>query len=213
MVILIGLIVGVLVAVSAGTADCDVPMDAEGTVCLPEEIAFEGFGLDFETGGTGIAQVLRRFPSGDEPPTDALPVDLIVTGPPSSQAGRGALSAEIGQQFSFLNVAAGVLADREAIFAGPSGWTSRVSMAFENETTSGAVELRTQLRQTDTQRTVGIELGPRLEQQLPRGMKLFLEGSAEARTQYDRTGERAPTGGPLQRPEVVGLSGTVGIAR
>lgn len=213
MTILIAGMVGVFLAASALAAECDVSKDAEGTVCLPEEVAFEGFGLDFETGGTGIAKVLRGFPSGHEPPADLLPVDLIVTGPPSSRAGRGALAAEIGQQFSFLNVAAGVLADREAIFAGPSGWTSRVSMAFENETTSGAVELRTQLRQTDTLRTVGIELGPRLEQQLPRGMKLFLEGSAEARTQYDRTGELTPTGGPLQRPEVVGLSGTVGIAR
>ena len=40
-----------------------------------------------------------------------------------------------------------------------------------------------------------------------------MKGSAEAVSRYERSGEIAPTGGPLQRPEQVGVSGTIGLAR
>ena len=40
-----------------------------------------------------------------------------------------------------------------------------------------------------------------------------MKGSAEAVTRYEHDGEMAATGGPLQRPEQVGLSGSVGLAR
>jgi hypothetical protein len=210
MVILVSLLVGVIVSTVAVANDA---VQGESGLQLPKEIKFDGFGLDQQIGRTGIAQALKGLPATEASAADELPVDLLVTGPSSSRAGSGAMTAEVGQQFSFLSVSAGMLADRDSIFTGPAGWTSRLAMEFEGETASGGLELRTQLRQTSERQTVGIELGPRLEQQLPRGIRLFFEGSAEARAEYDRTGELAPTGGPLQRPEVIGLSGTVGIAR
>ena len=225
MVIMVSLLFGVILstvavandAVQPSLSESAVPretgLQGESGLQLPKEIEFDGFGLDQQIGRTGIAQALRGLPATEASAADELPVDLLVTGPSSSRAGSGAMTAEVGQQFSFLSVSAGMLADRDSIFTGPAGWTSRVSMEFEGETASGGLELRTQLRQSSERQTVGIELGPRLEQQLPRGIRLFFEGSAEARAEYDRTGELTPTGGPLQRPEVIGLSGTVGIAR
>jgi hypothetical protein len=213
MVTLMGLLCGVLLATSSVASDAVPEAGNEPDLQLPKEVEFDGFGLDLQPGQAGVARALRSLAATESSATDELPVDLLVTGPSSSRAGSGAMAAEVGQQFSFLSVAAGMLADRDSIVSGPAGWTSRLAMEFEGETASGGLELRTQLRQSSEKQTVGIQLGPRLEQRLPRGIRLFFEGSAEARAEYDRTGELTPTGGPLQRPEVVGLSGTVGIAR
>jgi len=209
----VGLLLCVLAACGSMTSGGDLRAAETAESALPTRLEFHGFDLDLQPGRTSVAKALRGLPAAAPSAATGLPVELVVKGPPSSRAGSGAMSAEIEQQFAFLNVAAGVLADHESVFSGPAGWTSRVAMEFEGEQASGGVELRTQLRQTETTGSVGIELGPRLEHRLPSGMRLFFNGSAEARTQYDRTGELPPTSGPLQRPEVVGLSGTVGIAR
>lgn len=213
MAISVGLVLCVLAACGSVADTGRAQAEEAGAVGLPEKVVFDGFDLDLRPGRTSVAKALRGLPAAEPEPADGLPVDVLVKGPPSSRAGSGAMSAEIEQRFAFLHVAAGVLADRESVFSGPSGWTSRVAMEFEGEQASGGLELRTQLRQTETTGTVGIELGPRLEHRLRSGTRLFFNGSAQARTQYDRTGEMAPTGGPLQRAEVVGLSGTVGLAR
>jgi hypothetical protein len=213
MVVSVGLVLCMLAACGSVTSAGDLRAAEADEHALPKRIEFDGFELDLRPGRTTVAKALRGLPAAESSADLALPVELVVKGPPNSRAGSGAMSAEVEQQFAFLNVAAGFLADRESVFSGPAGWTSRVAMEFEGEQASGGVELRTQLRQTDTTGSVGIELGPRLEHRLPSGMRLFFNGSAEARTQYDRTGELTPTAGPLQRPEVVGLSGTVGIAR
>ena len=213
MAISVGIVLSVLAAFGSVTSGGVLRAAETEPQVLPEKIVFDGFDLDLRPGRTSVAKALRGLPAAEPEPSAGLPVELVVKGPPSSRAGSGAMSAEVEQQFAFLNIAAGVLADRESVFSGPAGWTSRVGMEFAGEQSSGGVELRTQLRQTETTGSVGIELGPRLEHRLPSGTRLFFNGSAQARTQYDRTGEMPSTGGPLQRAEVVGLSGTVGIAR
>ena len=40
-----------------------------------------------------------------------------------------------------------------------------------------------------------------------------MKGSAEAVSRYENDGNMTATGGPLQRPEQVGVSGSFGIAR
>ena len=213
MVVSVGLVLCMLAACGSVTSAGDLRAAEADEHALPKRIEFDGFELDLRPGRTTVTKALRGLPTAESSTDSPLPMELVVKGPPSSRAGSGAMSAEVEQQFAFLNVAAGVLADRESVFSGPAGWTSRVAMEFEGEQASGGVELRTQLRQTDTTGSVGIELGPRLEHRLPSGMRLFFNGSAEARTQYDRTGEMPATSGPLQRAEMVGVSGTVGIAR
>lgn len=213
MVISVSALLCMVAACGSVMSGGDLPAAEAESQALPEKIAFDGFDLDLRPGRTSVAKALRGLPAAEAEPAAGLPVELVVKGPPYSRAGSGAMSAEVEQQFAFLNVAAGVLADRESVFSGPAGWTSRVAMEFAGEQSSGGVELRTQLRQTETTGSVGIELGPRLEHRLPSGTRLFFNGSAQARTQYDRTGEMTPTSGPLQQAEVVGLSGTVGIAR
>ena len=213
MVVSVGLACCLLAVCCSASGGASLRAEEPAGPASAAKIEFDGFGLDLRPGRTSVAKALRGLPAAEPAAATGLPVELVVKGPPSSRAGGGAISAEIEQQFAFLNVAAGVLADRESVFSGPSGWTSRVAMEFEGEQASGGLELRTQLQQTDTTGSVGIELGPRLERRLPSGMRLFLKGSAQARTEYDRTGEMTPTSGPLQRAEMVGLSGTVGLAR
>ena len=86
-------------------------------------------------------------------------------------------------------------------------------MDFESESLVGGLDLKTKMRNSKKHSTVGIEFGPRLARRFHNGVEFFMKGSAEAVSRYERGGERAPTGGPLQRPEQVGVSGTVGLAR
>jgi len=213
MAVSLGVCLCLLAACGSVGGGRSVRADEPAAVGLPAKVEFDGFDLDLRPGRTTVARALRGMPTAAAAAAGWPPVELVVKGPPSSRAGSGSMSAEIEQRFAFLNVAAGFLADRESVFTGPAGWTSRMAMEFQGEQSSGGFELRTQLRQTETTGTVGIEIGPRLEHRLPSGTRLFFNGSARARALYDRTGELTATRGPLQQTEVVSLSGTVGIAR
>ena len=175
---------------------------------VPEKLSFEGF--DIAPGQKRVAQAIGGIRGqGDKEP----PLEFSVKGPPNSRAGSGVMAAEVGQELAFLNIAAGVLADRNSIVDGPSGYTSRLSMDFQTESIVGGLDLKTKMRNSKKHSTVGIEFGPRLARRFRNGVEFFMKGSAEAVTRYEHDGEMAATGGPLQRPEQVGLSGSVGLAR
>ncbi len=193
-----------LLSVNAARAD-DLPSQ------VPGKLSFEGF--DITPGQKRVAQALGGMRGqGDKEPEEA-PLEFSVKGPPNSRAGSGVMAAEVGQELAFLNITAGVLADRNSIVDGPSGYTSRLSMDFQNESIVGGLDLKTKMRNTKKHSTVGIEFGPRLARRFRNGVEFFMKGSAEAVSRYEHDGEMAPTGGPLQRPEQVGLSGSVGLAR
>ena len=178
---------------------------------IPNKLSFDGF--DIASGQDRVAQVLGEMRSQGKKESEETPLEFTVKGPPNSRAGSGAMAAEVGQELAFFNIAAGVVADRNSIVDGPSGYTSRLSMDFESESLVGGLELKTKMRNSKKHSTVGIEFGPRLARRFHNGVEFFMKGSAEAVSRYERGGEIAPTGGPLQRPEQVGVSGTVGLAR
>ena len=101
--------------------------------------------------------------------------------------------AEVGQDIAFVNVTAGVLANRNSIVDGPTGYTSSLSLDFENDSMTGGFDLKTQMRHSKNHSTVGIEIGPRLKRRFGNGMEFFIKGSAEAVSRYDRDGEMTPT--------------------
>lgn len=184
------------------------------TADVPNQLAFDGFGFDTDSKDGGVAVALGGLRVHNEQPLEEeLPLEFLVKGPPSSRAGAGVMTAEVEQEIAFLNIAAGVLADRDSIVDGPSGYTSRLSVDFEGDSVAGGLDLKTQMRYAKNHSTVGIEFGPRLKRRFGNGVEFFMKGSAEAVSRYERGGEMTPTGGPLQRPEQVGLSGTVGLAR
>jgi hypothetical protein len=86
------------------------------------------------------------------------------------------MAAEVGQEIAFFNIAAGVLADRNSIVDGPSGYTSRLSMDFQNESLVGGLDLKTKMRNSKKHSTVGIEFGPRLARRFRNGVEFFHEG-------------------------------------
>ena len=186
----------------------------DGTAGMPKRLAFDGFGFDSDFNGAGVAKALGGLRVQDEKPSEEEgTLEFFVKGPPSSRAGAGVMMAEVGHEMAFLNIAAGVLANRHSLVDGPSGYTSRLSVDFEGDSVAGGLDLKTQMRHAKNHSTVGIEFGPRLQRRFGKGVEFFMKGSAEAVSRYERNGEMTPTGGPLQRPEQVGLSGTVGLAR
>ncbi len=178
---------------------------------IPNKLSFDGF--DIASGQDRVAHALGEMRSQGEKESEETPLEFSVKGPPNSRAGSGAMAAEVGQELAFFNIAAGVVADRNSIVDGPSGYTSRLSMDFESESLVGGLDLKTKMRNSKKHSTVGIEFGPRLARRFHNGVEFFVKGSAEAVSRYERSGEIAPTGGPLQRPEQVGVSGTIGLAR
>jgi hypothetical protein len=178
---------------------------------MPEKLTFDGF--DIAPGQKRVAQALGGMGAQGDKEPEETPLEFSVKGPPSSRAGSGVMAAEVGQEIAFLNIAAGVLADRNSIVDGPSGYTSRLSMDFQNESLVGGLDLKTKMRNSKKHSTVGIEFGPRLARRFRNGVEFFMKGSAEAVSRYEHDGDMAATGGPLQRPEQVGVSGSVGLAR
>ena len=183
------------------------------TAGMPKQLAFDGFGFETDSNDGGVAKAIGDLRVEDEQPLEEEPLEFLVKGPPSSRAGAGVMVAEVGQDIAFVNVTVGVLANRDSLVEGPSGYTSRLSVDFEGDAVIGGLDLKTQMRHTKNHSTVGIEFGPRLKRRFGNGMEFFIKGSAEAVSRYDRDSEMTPTGGPLQRPEEVGVSGTVGLAR
>ena len=84
---------------------------------------------------------------------------------------------------------------------------------FQKESVAGGLNLKTRMQNSKKHSTVGIEFGPHLERRFHNGVEVFFKGSAEAVSRYEHDDEMVPTGGPLQRTEQVGISGTVGLAR
>ena len=202
----------VVVSIALGFFCMDVTRADDLSSQIPDRVSFEGFNID--PGQTRVAQALGEIRSQDKTVAEEdVPLEFLVKGPPNSRAGSGVMVAEMGQEIAFLNIAAGVVADRNSIVDGLSGYTSRLSMDFESESVVGGLDLKTKMRNTKKHSTVGIEFEPHLARRFQNGIEFFLKGSAEAVSRYERGSEMAPTGGPLQRPDQVGVSGTVGFAR
>ena len=201
----------VAVYVASGLISVNITHATELPPQPSKELAFDSF--DIAPGQKRVAQTLGEIRRGCENESEKTPLEFSVKGPPNSRAGSGVMAAEVGQELSFLNISAGVLADRNSISDGLSGYTSKLSVDFQNESVVGGLDLKTKMRNSKKHSTVGIELGPHLARRFHNGIEIFFKGSAEAISRYEHDGEMVPTGGPLQRPEQVGVSGTVGLAR
>lgn len=183
----------------------------------PEPCVFDGFGLEDFSGTGSIAAELRRLEAEErQAGTDAVvPVDVAVRGP-SGRDVDSPLTAELRSRFEAFDVAAGLRADRTLAVDGPSQWSGRIKLADERETGSEAIELRTTVgprRRDQDGRVLGVELGPRIERRLRRGITFFIDGKAEARAAWAAEAGNASTGGTADRDAMVGVSARTGIIR
>jgi len=175
-------------------------------------ILFDGFGLEEFEGAGSIASALRR--SDVRPAADSVPLDLRVRGPSSQETLQAPMVAEIRSQLEGINVSAGVQADRWVLAEGPTRLLGSVGFAASHDRGRESLELRTALGQGDRSPRLSVEVGPRIERRLRRGMLVFLDGKAEA--QSLRADQRAA--GALPTPAfdgvgVIGLTGRAGLMR
>lgn len=187
-------------------------------VAAPPPVVFDGFGLGDFQGAGSIAAALRQLDAARHREEEAgqIPLSFNVRGP-SGREIQLPLAAEVRSRIEQFTVAAGVLADQGAGPAGvsaPPRWVGRIGVGDDRPDGSETVELRTTIGRRGDAGLFGIELGPRIERRLPRGMTFFIDGKAEA--QAVRAAEESiwslPSGG-LDASTRVGVTARTGIVR
>jgi hypothetical protein len=196
--------------VVACAGDADAPV-------APPPVAFEGFGLDGFSGAGSVAAALREA-AASQPPEEwrdgIPPLDLRVRGP----SGRGEasalpLAAEVRSRIDAFDVAAGFQADSRAVQEGRADWTGRIGMKAEHEKGSEGIELRTLIGRRQESGLLGIEVGPRIERRLRRGMVFFIDGKAEARALRSQDTGWWALPGTSTADGMVGVTARTGLVR
>jgi hypothetical protein len=199
-----------VLAISGAAACADEP-----AAVLPPPVVFEGFGLESFSGRGSVAAALRgvRTEAAYGPP----PLKLFVAGRPATVPAGTPLpiAAEVRSRIEGFDVAAGFSARPERIEDGPTRWTGRIGLSQEHEAGLERIEVRTSVDQRQRSSRLRVEVGPRLERRLPRGMRFFIDGKAEAQAVWsDETGGWALPGTPAAGGlGAVGVMARTGIQR
>jgi len=190
--------------------------DAGGPVA-PPPIVFEGFGLEGFSGAGSVAAALREADAGrpqDEWRDGIPPLDLRVGGPSGmGEASALPLAAEVRSRIDAFDVAAGLQADAHAFQEGRADWTGRIGMKAEHEKGSEGIELRTLVGRRNEAGLLGIEVGPRIERRLRRGMMFFIDGKAEARALRGQDTGWWALPGTSAADGMVGVTARTGLVR
>lgn len=175
---------------------------------------FEGLGLGDMSAAGSVARALRaELP--DESRQERIPLDVVVRGPGGGSLPTAPLAAEVRGRIESIDMAAGLQGQAEQLAAREPCWTGRIAVGEANARGAAAVELRTRLESRDGRGRLGVEIGPRLERRLPRGARLFLDGTAtaEAIRDADAGGWHLPGTSMADTEAAIGLSARTGIAR
>lgn len=177
---------------------------------------FTGFGLGDFTGAGSIAAALRRAgverPADEPEPLPGVAFRGVAVQGPSGRDMLSPIAAEVRSRIEQFDVAAGVGARHDRLADGPTQWTGRIGVGHERPEGSARLDLRTTLGSPEAGGVLGLEIGPRLERRLPRGVTLFIDGRAEARAARGRDGSLWPLPGP-DRDGTFGVNARAGIVR
>ncbi|MGB8854821.1 MAG: hypothetical protein WCC69_14805 [Pirellulales bacterium] len=183
----------------------------------PPPIVFEGFGLDGFSGAGSVAAALREADAGrpqNEWRDGIPPLDLRVRGPSGKgEASALPLAAEVRSRIDAFDVAAGLQADSLAVQEGRADWTGRIGMKAEHDAGSEGIELRTLIGRRNETGLLGIEVGPRIERRLRRGMVFFIDGKAEARALRSQDTGWWALPGTSTADGMVGVTARTGLVR
>jgi len=196
-------VVGLVVAVMAGAA------------LAQEPIEFEGLGLE-EFAGTGsIAAELDRIraASARERLREDVPdMAVSVQGPSGRDALPVPLLAELRSRIERFDVAAGLQADPLLMAQGPARWTGRIGVSSDRDSGRESLELRTMLGNNAEWGLIGVEVGPRVERRLRRGVTVFIDGKAEAQaTRSSETGWWSLPGTSTDGASMMGVMARTGF--
>lgn len=184
----------------------------------PPPVVFEGLGLEGFSGGESVAAALRETNATTGRPTGEWrngipPLDLAVRGPSGKDAMLMPLAAEVRSRIDAFDVAAGLQADSQAFQEGRADWTGRIGLKSEHEAGSERIELRTLVGRRAETGMLGIELGPRIERRLRRGMVFFIDGKAEARALRNQETGWYALPGTSTADGMVGVTARTGLVR
>lgn len=180
----------------------------------PPPVVFEGLGLGDMSAAGSVARALRAgLPA--ESRQERIPLDVVVRGPGGGTPPTVPLAAEVRGRIEGIDMAAGLQGQAEQLAARAPCWTGRIAVGETGAGGAAALELRTRLESRDGRGRLGVEIGPRLERRLPRGARLFLDGTAmaEAVRDVDAGGWQFPGTSTADTNAAIGLSARTGIAR
>jgi hypothetical protein len=179
-------------------------------------VEFDGFGLeDFE--GTGsIAAELQRITAARERESLGRIPELAVAmqGPVGRDAPPVPMAAELRSRIDRFDVSAGMLADANMVAEGPARWMGRVGVSNDRGDGRESLELRTMVGNNSEWGLVGVELGPRVERRLGKGVTVFIDGKAEAQAMRSaETGWWSLPGTSTDGSSMVGVAARTGLTR
>jgi hypothetical protein len=179
-------------------------------------VVFDGLGLDDFQGSGSIAAELQRISAATERERlRSMPeVAVVMQGPSGRDAPPVPLTAELRSRIDRFDVSAGLLADSQVVEEGPARWTGRVGVSNDRGDGRESLELRTIVGNNAEWGLVGVELGPRVERRLGKGVTVFIDGKAEAQAMRSaETGWWSMPGTATDGASMVGVAARTGLTR
>jgi hypothetical protein len=179
-------------------------------------VVFDGFGLENFAGSGSIAAELARIEAAaNRESLQRMPeLKVAMQGPVGRDAPPVPLAAELRSRIDRFDISAGMLADASVVAEGPARWTGRVGVANERSHGRESLELRTVVGNNAEWGLVGIELGPRVERRLGKGVTVFIDGKAEAQARRSAdTGWWSMPGTATDGASMVGVAARTGLTR
>lgn len=179
-------------------------------------VVFDGLGLDnFEGTGSIAAELDRIELTAERDRAVRMPaIAVAMQGPVGRDAPPVPLAAEVRSRIDRFDVSAGLLADSQVVAEGPARWTGRVGVANDRANGRESLELRTIVGNNAEWGLVGVELGPRLERKVGKGVTVFFDGKAEAQAMRSaETGWWSLPGTATDGASMVGVTARTGLTR
>lgn len=179
-------------------------------------VEFDGLGLgNFEGTGSIAAEIERIEAATERERLRRMPeLAVAMQGPGGRDAPPVPLAAELRSRIDRFDVSAGLLADSQVVAEGPARWTGRVGMSNERDDGRESLELRTIVGNNAEWGLVGVEVGPRVERRVGKGITVFLDGKAEAQAMRSaETGWWSLPGTATDGSSMVGVTARTGLSR
>ncbi len=179
-------------------------------------VEFDGFGLENFEGTGSIAAELQRITAARERESLGRMPELAVAmqGPVGRDAPPVPMAAELRSRIDRFDVSAGMLADATMVAEGPARWMGRVGVSNDRGDGRESLELRTIVGNNAEWGLVGVEVGPRVERRLGKGVTVFIDGKAEARAMRSAdTGWWSMPGTATDGSSMVGIGARTGLVR
>jgi hypothetical protein len=179
-------------------------------------VEFDGFGLGNFEGTGSIAEELERIEAARERENFGRMPELAVAmqGSVGRDAPPAPMTAELRSRIARFDVSAGMLADSNMVAEGPARWMGRVGVSNDRGDGRESLELRTMVGNNAEWGLVGVELGPRIERRVGKGVTVFLDGKAEAQAMRSaETGWWSMPGTSTDGSSMVGVAARTGLTR